>query len=80
MSAMLGATRFDSRHFGREIAAKGALAKTAGTVAIPLCMATLSSLCVVLMTSLDYPWFAAAGLAVAYALFWFSLSAVQSPE
>jgi hypothetical protein len=76
---MLGATRFDSRYFRRETA-RGALATTAGTLAIPLGTAILSSLCVVLMTFVDYPWFAAAGLVVAYTLFWFSLSAAQSPE
>jgi hypothetical protein len=80
MSAMLGATRFDSRHFGHETAANGSLAKTAGTIAIPLGTAALSSLCVLLMTSVDYPWFAAGGLAVAYTLFWFSLSPAQLRE
>ena len=80
MSAMLRATRFDSRHFGREIAAKGALAKTAGTVAIPLGMATLSSLCVVAITFADYPWFAVAGFVATYTLFWLSLSVPQLPE
>jgi hypothetical protein len=41
---------------------------------VPLASAALSSLCVVMMTFVEYPWFAASGFVAAYSLFWISLS------
>ena len=79
-TSMLSGTRFGPRYFGRETTARGPLAKTAGTMAVPLGTAVLCSLCIVMISFADYPWFAAAGLVVAYTLFWFSLSAAQRPE
>jgi hypothetical protein len=49
--------------------------ETEGTLmTVPLGCAALSSLCVVIMSFVEYPWFAAAGFVVAYSLFWISLS------
>jgi hypothetical protein len=79
-TSMLSGTRFDPRYFGHETAAKRSLAKTAGAMVVPLGSAVLSSLCIVLISLVDYPWFAAAGFVVAYTLFWFSLSAAQLPD
>ena len=36
--------------------------------------AALSSLCVLIMSFVEYPWFAAAGFVAAYSLFWIGLS------
>jgi len=76
-SSMLSGTKFDPRYFRHETSAKGSLAKTAGTMAVPLGGAVLSSLCIVMMTFVDYPWFAAGGLVATYTLFWFSLSVAE---
>ena len=76
-SSMLSGMRFDPRYFRHETSAQGSLAKTAGTMAVPLGGATLSSLCIVMITFADYPWFAPAGLVATYTLFWFSLSVAE---
>jgi hypothetical protein len=76
-SSMLSGMRFDPRYFRHETSAQKSLAKTAGTIAVPLGGAILSSLCIVMMTFVDYPWFAAAGLVATYTLFWFSLSVAE---
>jgi hypothetical protein len=79
-TSMLGGTRFDPRYFGFEASAKRSLEKTAGMMAVPLGSAVLSSLCIVMISFVEYPWFAAAGLVATYTLFWFSLSVAQLPE
>ena len=63
-TSVLDGTRFDSRSFTHETAAKRLFARTAATpTAIPLVSAAVSSLCIAIITFVDYPWFAAAGLA-----------------
>jgi hypothetical protein len=69
-TSMLSGTRFDAGYFAHE---------TEATL-IPLGTAALSSLCVVLMSLVEYPWFAAAGFVVAYGLFWLSLPPEQFPK
>jgi hypothetical protein len=49
-------------------------AKTNPTaMTLPLISAALSSLCLVIISFAEYPWFAAAGFVAAYSLFWISL-------
>jgi hypothetical protein len=74
-TSVLDGTRFDSRSLGYDTAAKRLFAKTATTAtAIPLASAAVSALCIAIIPFVDYPWFAAAGLAASYGLFWISLS------
>jgi hypothetical protein len=47
---------------------------------VPLGSAALSSLCVVLMCFVQYPWLAAAGFVASYSLFWLSLSVGAIPK
>jgi hypothetical protein len=46
----------------------------ATAMTLPLISAALSSLCLVIISFADYPWFAVAGFVAAYSLFWISLS------
>jgi hypothetical protein len=68
-TSMLSGTRFKFAH------------ETEGTpLTFPLGSAALSSLCVVIMSFVEYPWFAAAGFVAAYSLFWISLSVGAIPK
>ena len=69
-TSMVAATRFNSGYFGRK-----ATMSTPKT--IPLAGAALSSVCIVLMSFVDYPWFGVAGFVGAYTLFWISLRAIR---
>jgi hypothetical protein len=68
---MVAAAGFDSGYFGRKVTSRMSLPKT-----IPLASAALSSVCIVLMSFVDYPWWGAAGFAGAYTLFWISLNPI----
>jgi hypothetical protein len=75
-TSTLAGARFN--YFGHEAAAERPLAKAAGeATVVSLGSAALSSLCVVIVAFVDYPWFAAAGFVAAYTLFWFSLAIPQ---
>jgi hypothetical protein len=74
-TSMVAATRFNSSYFGSEATSRISIPKT-----IPLVSAALSSVCIVLMSFVDYPWFGATGFVGVYTLFWISLSAIRSAE
>ena len=76
-SSMLSGMRFDPRYVRHETSAQKSLGKAAGAMVVPLGGAILSSLCILMMTFVDYPWFAAGGLVATYTLFWFSLSVAE---
>ena len=71
-TSMVAATRFNSGYFGRKATSRMSTPKT-----IPLSGAALSSVCIMLMSFVDYPWFGVAGFVGAYTLFWISLRAIR---
>jgi hypothetical protein len=70
-TSMLAGAESDAGYFGHDTTPKRFIAKA---VRVPLGSAAVSSLCVVAITFMDYPWFAAAGFVATYTLFWLSLS------
>jgi hypothetical protein len=59
-----------------ETGAQRSLTKAVETpMTVPLAGGALSSLCLVTISFVEYPWFIATGFVAAYTLFWVSLSA-----
>ena len=73
-TSILGGARFSPNYFWHESAAKKSLVKTHGAaMTVPLVSASLSMLCLAITLFVEDPWFAVAGFAAAYGLFWISL-------
>jgi hypothetical protein len=80
-TSIVDGMRSGLHYFDRETTAKRSPAATVGVAnAVSLGGAALSSLFAMVACFSDHPWFAAAGLLAAYAVFWISLPAKQSAE